>query len=475
MSDLLSNVTRNPAVRALIKSTGLPIPIPVELRRPLGPYIERPLDEWLILATGGGELGDIVAQTLIRSGARPAVINEADREALGAAGGVAVDDVTLLHDVEVLGGEKLYGLVFDASGINTPAGLRSLYDALHAWVPCLAASGRVVVLARPHDQAGSAATAAARRGIEGCVRSVAKEIGRFGSTANLIVVEPGAEPRVEHVLRFLLASSSAFVTAQPVRVSSRASFDGNASYVRPLEGKVALVTGAGRGIGEITARTLAAEGAHVVCLDRPEDGQLVRAVADRIGGSGLLVDVLSEEAPAEIAMALMAQHGGVDIVIHNAGITRDKTIARMSPEAWDSVVGVSLVAVDRITAALREGCLRDGGRIVCLSSVAGIAGNVGQTNYAAAKAGLIGLVQHLAGELAGRGITVNAVAPGFIETRMTEAIPFMVRETARRLSALGQGGRPEDVANAITFLSTPGAAGVTGGVLRVCGGALIGA
>jgi len=133
------------------------------------------------------------------------------------------------------------------------------------------------------------------------------------------------------------------------------------------------------------------------------------------------------------------------------------------------------VAADRITAALREGCLRDSGRIVCLSSVAGIAGNVGQTNYAAAKAGVIGLVQHLAGELAGRGITVNAVAPGFIETRMTAAIPFMVRETARRLSALGQGGRPEDVANAITFLATPGAAGITGSVLRVCGGALIGA
>lgn len=475
MSDLLSDLTRNPAFRSLIKTTGLPIPIPVDLRRPLGPYVERPLDEWLVLTTGGGELGDIVAQALVRAGARPATINEADRGTVASAGGVAINDITLLHDADSLGEEKLYGIVFDASSIDTPAGLRSLYDAMHVWVPKLGSCGRVVVLTRPHDQATSASTAAARRAVEGCVRSVAKEIGRFGSTANLIVVESGAEDRVEHVLRFLLASSSAFITAQPLRVGTSVTFDGNAPYVRPLEGKVALVTGAGRGIGELTAQTLAAEGAHVVCVDRPEDGQLVRAVADRIGGSGLLVDVLSEEAPSEIASALMAQHGGVDIVVHNAGITRDKTIARMSPEAWDSVVGVSLVAVDRITAALREGCLRDGGRIVCLSSVAGIAGNVGQTNYAAAKAGLIGLVQHLAGELAGRGIAVNAVAPGFIETRMTAAIPFMVRETARRLSALGQGGLPEDVANAITFLSTPGAAGVTGSVLRVCGGALIGA
>ncbi len=475
MSDLLSDLTQSPAVRSIVKATGLPIPIPVDLRRPAGPYVEKPLDEWLVLATGGGELGDVVARTLVDSGARVAAVNENDRHACARAGAVPADTVAVLRDHEALGDERLHALVFDATAIDTPAALRSLYDALHEWVPTLGTCGRVVVLTRPHAGAESAGSAAARRAIEGAVRSVAKEIGRFGSTANLVVVDPGAEHRVDGVLRFLLASSSAFVTAQPIHVTTRAAFDGRSPQVRPLAGKVALVTGAGRGIGAVTAQTLAAEGAHVVCLDRPQDGQLVRAVADRIGGSGLLVDVLDEEAPAAIASALQAQHGGVDIVVHNAGITRDKTIARMAPEAWDSVVGVSLVAVDRITAALREGCLREHGRIVCLSSVAGIAGNVGQSNYAAAKAGLIGLVEHLAGELADRGITVNAVAPGFIETRMTAAIPFMVRETARRLSALGQGGQPEDVANAITFLATPGAAGVTGSVLRVCGGALIGA
>ena len=168
--------------------------------------------------------------------------------------------------------------------------------------------------------------------------------------------------------------------------------------------------------------------------------------------------------------------GGVDVVVHNAGVTRDKTLAKMSESQWDLAVDVNLGAVARITEALvQRKVLREGGRIVCLSSVAGIAGNVGQTNYAASKAGVVGFVRRLAPELADRGVTVNAIAPGFIETRLTDAMPTMIREVARRLSALGQGGRPEDVGQAIAFLSTPGAVGVTGHLLRVCGGALVGA
>jgi 3-oxoacyl-[acyl-carrier protein] reductase len=148
----------------------------------------------------------------------------------------------------------------------------------------------------------------------------------------------------------------------------------------------------------------------------------------------------------------------------------------MSENLWDQVIGINLEAVLRITDSLLEhGTLRDGGRVISLSSVSGVAGNMGQTNYAASKAGIIGFTRKLAQLVKSRGITANAIAPGFIETRMTAAIPVVVREAGRRLSALGQGGLPEDVAEAITFLSTPGAAGVTGQVLRVCGGALIGA
>jgi len=166
----------------------------------------------------------------------------------------------------------------------------------------------------------------------------------------------------------------------------------------------------------------------------------------------------------------------VDIVVHNAGITRDKTLAKMSEDWWRQAVEVNLAAVVRINEALLGAkAIREGGRIICLSSVAGIAGNVGQSNYAASKRGLVSYVAYLAAEVASDGITVNAIAPGFIETRLTAVMPVMIREGARRLSALGQGGQPEDVGHAITFLATPGSVGITGSVLRVCGGALVGA
>ena len=205
----------------------------------------------------------------------------------------------------------------------------------------------------------------------------------------------------------------------------------------------------------------------------PADDGPTSQLARAIGGTALGVDMGEEDAPARIEAGLRAL-GGVDVLVHNAGVTRDKTLARMKPEQWDQVLGINLAAVIRTTAAL-EPLLRDNGRVVCLSSIAGIAGNVGQTRYAASKAGIVGFVRATAERLADRGITVNAVAPGFIETRMTAAIPVAIREVARRLSALGQGGLPEDVAQAIVFLASPGAQGITGRTLRVCGGAFVGA
>jgi 3-oxoacyl-[acyl-carrier protein] reductase len=290
-------------------------------------------------------------------------------------------------------------------------------------------------------------------------------------------VAEGADDRVAHVARFVLSKASAFVSGQPLRISKLAKGgDQQPHHERPLAGKVVLVTGAARGIGEATAEILAGEGAHVVVLDRPADDKPASEVAARIGGTVLLADISDNEAPKQIGSFLKSRFGGVDVVVHNAGITRDKTLANMKPEIWNQTIDINLSAVARVTQALLDdGVLRDGGRIICLSSIAGIAGNNGQTNYAASKGGIIGLVRSLASQLAVRGITVNAIAPGFIETRMTAAIPVAIREVARRLSALGQGGQPSDVGQAITFLATPGAQGVTGQVLRVCGGAFVGA
>jgi 3-oxoacyl-[acyl-carrier protein] reductase len=335
-------------------------------------------------------------------------------------------------------------------------------------------SGRVAILGRTPGACDSAASAAVQSALEGFSRSLAKEIGKKGATADLLRVGFGAELALAPLLRFFLSPRSAFISAQVLSIEVTPENPAAWPLIRPLASKVALVTGAARGIGQATAELLAGEGAHVICLDRPQDGQAAQQLAKQIGGSALLFDLGEAGAAGGLAQAIREKHGGLDVLVHNAGITRDKTLQRMSTAQWDQALDVNLGAVLRIDEAL-GGLLRDGGREICLTSVAGIAGNVGQTNYAAAKAGLIGYVKRRAADLSARRITVNAVAPGFIETRLTSAMPVFVREAGRRLSALGQGGQPRDVAEAITFLASPGAAGITGSVLRVCGGGFIGA
>jgi 3-oxoacyl-[acyl-carrier protein] reductase len=168
--------------------------------------------------------------------------------------------------------------------------------------------------------------------------------------------------------------------------------------------------------------------------------------------------------------------GGWDVIVHNAGITRDKTIANMKEHLWQMVVNVNLSTQERINDALvASGALKDGGRIVCVSSISGIAGNMGQTNYALSKAGVVGMVQSNAPAFARKGITINAVAPGFIETAMTAAIPFAIREAGRRMNSMSQGGLPVDVAEAIGWFASPASAGITGNVVRVCGQSIMGA
>jgi 3-oxoacyl-[acyl-carrier protein] reductase len=455
MSDFLLRVSTNKASRKIIQTLRLPIPLPPVLSRAQGPWEERFLAGKTVFIGLGPECA-------LAEGVTNAVE--------GAGGRIWVQGKSAEPPAVV----RPHALVYDATGLDTPEQLRDVYEFFHAHVRRLSGCGRVVIIARPPAESDNPLCRAARRALEGFVRSLGKEIGRKGSTAQVLHVDSGAEERLEPVLRFLLSRSAAYISGQAVHVSGLVFPPASRAYVKPLAEKVALVTGGARGIGEATSRVLAREGARVIVMDRESEIAAATRVAQAIQGTALALDITDARA-AEIIMEHVREHyDGLDIVVHNAGVTRDKTLGNMSEEKWDMVLGVNLLGLVRSNEQLLDS-IRDGGRIIALSSVGGIAGNAGQTNYAATKAGLIGYVQALAPKAASRGITVNAVAPGFIETKMTAAMPLGTREAARRLSSLMQGGLPEDIAEAITFLASPGAAGLTGEVLRVCGGNFVGA
>ena len=476
MSDYLVGLGANPTARKAVKILGLPIPLPQTLRRADGPWVERPL-QGLDVSVGlseGAALAGALARTLTGAGAEPWVAGSEEQFAAFREHGEASG-----HPPRELTGKEGPGrpraLVFDGTGISHPRDLKQVRAFFQGHLRGLDRCGRVVVLARPPAEADTPVAAAARQALEGFVRSAAKEIGRKGATAQVVFVAEGAEERIEPLLRWLLSERSAYVDGQPFLVSAAVTAEENPPRTRPLDGKVALVTGAAQGIGATTARVLRREGARVLVVDHPTQEGPAAKIADEVGGELLLADVTDTGTPAAIVERLQTRYNGaLDVVVHNAGITRDKMLVNMDPERWDAVLGVNLLAVMAMDELLVPQ-MRDPGRMVYLASIAGIAGNTGQTNYAASKAGVIGYVRALAPTVADRGIAVNAVAPGFIETAMTARIPFATREAGRRLCSLSQGGQTVDVAETIAFLGSPGAAGMTGQVLRICGGMLLGA
>ncbi|MDQ4093709.1 MAG: 3-oxoacyl-ACP reductase [Actinomycetota bacterium] len=439
MRDRYQSFARSPLGRILVRRLGLPDPPRLQRHTPGRPVLDGPV---LLGAAPGGWASKQVDALLTELG-EPAQT-----------------------------GDHTAALVFDATGIAEVAQLRALYEFLHPVIRSLRPSGRIVVLGSAPSTTDPA-QAAAQQAVEGFVRSVGKE-ARNGATAQLIRLAPGAQAAMESTLRFLLSARSAYVSGQVINIDA-AAVPEVADWEHPLQGQIALVTGAARGIGEAIATTLARDGAQVVCLDMPAAGDALAAVANRIGGSTLQCDITAVDAPQRIAATAQLRRR-VDVVVHNAGITRDRTLGRMSDAEWDAVLDVNLAAPQRITSALVEaGKLSTGGRVVGLASIVGIGGNAGQTNYAASKAGVIGLTRGQAAVLSERGITVNAVAPGFIETEMTARMPLLLREAGRRLNSLAQGGLPVDVAETVAWLAAPASAGLTGQVVRVCGQSLMGA
>jgi 3-oxoacyl-[acyl-carrier protein] reductase len=446
MADRYQQLVNTPIGRLVTKQVGLPAPVGLERYEPGQPLISGPV---LLGAARGGRL----------SGPAESVLREADAEVFSGIPGAD---------------ETFKALVFDATGIGSSEQLREAWSFFHPVIRSLRRSGRVIVLGTPPSEASDPVQAVAQRALEGLVRSIGKEVRR-GVTAQLLYVAPKAEDQLASTLRFFVSSKSAYVSGQVVRIGS-AQPPSEIDWERPLAGGTALVTGASRGIGEAIAEVLARDGAHVVGVDVPAQAAELDAVTARIGGSSLLVDITEADAPATIASHLLEAHGGVGVVVHNAGVTRDKTLARMSQDQWREVLDINLLAPHRIDQELfGRDAVKPGGRVVCVSSISGIAGNAGQTNYATSKAGIIGMVEAWAPRLGERGVTINAVAPGFIETQMTAAMPIATREAGRRMNSLSQGGLPVDVAETIAWYANPASGGVTGNVVRVCGQSLIGA
>ncbi len=447
MSDLLLEISQRPQLKGMAKSLGVPVP-PV-LERTKGSYEARPLDGKHVVLGLSHDLKNVL-------------------EVLGAK-------VTLWTQGDELT-ERIDGVCVDARGLVDTTSLDALYACMHSAIGQLAKHARVVVIGGVAAQAKSASQAAAFGALEGFVRSIAKEVGGRGVTAQLVRQAGQGDAGLEGVLRYVMSSHSAYVNGQVFELGAVTSQGFVWSNEKVLEGRVALVTGAAQGIGAATARRLAKEGAKVICLDLASARDALVKVAAEIDGDSLTVDLSSHQAGLRIASFIRSRYGKVDVVVHNAGVTRDRTLRRMKPERWEQVLDVNLRGVERVDAALDEHELwGEGATQVYLSSIAGIAGNMGQSNYASAKAGVITYVAWRARALAAKGVRVNAVAPGFIETRMTDAIPVAIREVGRRMNTFSQGGKPEDVAEAITFFASPLSGAMSGSVLRVCGGMMLGA
>jgi 3-oxoacyl-[acyl-carrier protein] reductase len=446
MSDRYQDFTRTALGRLLVKQLGLPDPVPLERYTAGAPQVDGTVG-----VGGSGRLVDVLPGVLDGLGIAPTTTT---------------------------GPGSYKGLVFDASGITATDDLVALRDFFQPLLRGLSSCGRVVVLGTPPELV-EGSERVAQRALEGFTRSLGKEVGR-GSTVQLVYVAPGAEAAVASTLAFLLSPKSAYVSGQVVRVGIGTAEAGAVEdWLRPLAGRVTLVTGASRGIGEQIARVLHRDGATVLGVDVPQAASELQGLMKELEGDHLVLDITAKDAPQRIAHRLRTKHGGVDVVVHNAGITRDKKLANMAPsdagDKWASVIAVNLTAPERITRELLDQkVINDNGAIVGVASTSGIAGNAGQTNYATSKAGVIGLVEALRGELE-NGVTVNAVAPGFIETRMTAAVPFATREVGRRLNAMSQGGQPVDVAEAVAWFASPGSTAVNGNVVRVCGLMMMGA
>lgn len=500
-ADAYVNAVNGP-LSGLARALGLPRPAPLRRFGEDGrgqAYLEGPV---LVIGTPGAEVAN-------RDESAPAGPEATDADVLSR---LLLDNgfrVHRKHDPAF----KYQAIVVVLTQARSPQELSEPALALASALRSLETCGRIITVspdpAAPQgEDSDGVLRAATARAVTGLTRSLAHE-SRAGWTANGIVLGSRAgvdrtgdtpvgvdSPGVACALWFLLSAKSAYVHGQFITIASQAGtrvsardFATTASSATPppgpataessartpappLAGNTAVVTGAARGIGAAIARVLHRDGARVVGVDIPAAGQDLAATMNAVAGTAIQVDITAPDAAQRIAAAVGRP---IDVLVNNAGITRDKMLANMDRERWDSVIAVNLLAeialIDGLTAM---GAWGSSPHVVGLASTSGIAGNKGQTNYAAAKAGVIGATAAEAARFAALGGSINAVAPGFIETDMTARMPALRRQIARRVSSLGQGGLPLDVAETVAFLASDAAGGINGTTLRVCGQNIVG-
>ncbi|NVK36774.1 MAG: 3-oxoacyl-ACP reductase [Gammaproteobacteria bacterium] len=439
MSKLIENLFYSKLGQGLISAIGVKPPLTLKRFTGETPWVQ---EETLVASTPSPELAKILTQAQIR----PNVFRADDESQFNSA-------------------------LFDATALQTTSDLSQLKTFFASISKRLSASAHIVIIGLDPAKCENVEHAAVMEALNGFTRSLAKELGRKAIGVNLLYCQ-GINDALATPLNFLLSYRAAYINGQPLYVNGQSG--AIQDWQQPLKGKLALVTGAAQGIGAAIAKTLAAEGAKIIGLDIPPAKDALEATLAPLGGIAVATDITSETAINDIIHALDGQP--LDIIVHNAGVTRDKTLARMPEHFWDMAININLAAPLSITQTLdQQGKLSDQARVICISSISGIAGNVGQTNYSASKSGVVGMIRKQAEIWAGTGKTINAIAPGFIETQMTDQIPFMTRELGRRMNSLSQGGQPEDVAQGVALFAQPGSQGLNGQVLRVCGQSLLGA
>jgi 3-oxoacyl-[acyl-carrier protein] reductase len=505
IQNLIKDVAAN-AARNIIKTLPLPISLPAILERAKGPRAADELKNRTVFMSRFQSLYDqAIAAELMGQGAQVIILDpKADNELVDSlnrpesSGGrihraptdrddpksytralkallpkrddsKASSRLVFIHTIDVNASEERSDIL---------KVLEDYYTTGHAAANILPAKSRLLFLIPPSQDSQEELPKMAKAALGGFFRSMTKELGKKGVTVHCVEGWASVDPAHSALITAYLAGPRAsFLTALWIQANRNPTVIPQVNNGL-LKGKVAIITGAARGIGASIAMAFAQEGATIGINDLPSSEKAAAKTLAALRKLGvrtafLPFDVSTKDGAQAMAKAIEAEFGHVDIIINNAGITRDRTIKRMTPENWKLAVNVNLGAGIHVTDGLIP-LMRKNGSILNLSSVMGIAGNFGQTNYSAAKAGVIGLTEVLSDTLKDREITVNALAPGFIETRMTKAMPFINREMAKQLTALLQPGLPKDVADVATFLVSPLGASISGQTIRVDGGMAIG-